>query len=125
MSTQAELSEAVRSILRALAELSAAQAALDQNPKQTTAHATIDFRCERRPAMVVLRNISLLAMKSWPQEKFPPNRREGPHEDYRKNEAGATKSHGRSMRAADRGNNAHVSLEMGLRNQAHSSFDDA
>jgi hypothetical protein len=37
MSTQAELSEAVRSILRALAELSAAQAALDQNPEQTTA----------------------------------------------------------------------------------------
>ena len=31
------MSEAVRSILQALAELSAAQAALDQNPEQTTA----------------------------------------------------------------------------------------
>ena len=37
VSIQAELSEAVRSILRALAELSAAQAALDQNPEQATA----------------------------------------------------------------------------------------
>ena len=38
MSTQAEqLSEAVRSILRALAELSAAQAELDSNPDQCTA----------------------------------------------------------------------------------------
>ena len=37
MGTQAELSEAVRSILRALAELSAAQAALDQDPEQATA----------------------------------------------------------------------------------------
>ena len=37
MSTQADVSEAVRSILQALAELSAAQAALDQNPEQTTA----------------------------------------------------------------------------------------
>jgi hypothetical protein len=37
MSTQAELLEAVRSILRALAELSAAQAALDQDPEQATA----------------------------------------------------------------------------------------
>jgi hypothetical protein len=37
MSTQAELSEAVRSILRALAKLSAARAALDQDPEQATA----------------------------------------------------------------------------------------
>jgi hypothetical protein len=37
MSTQTELSEAVRSILRALAELSAAQAALDSTPDQSTA----------------------------------------------------------------------------------------
>ena len=37
MSTRAELSEAVRSILQELAELSAAQAALDQSPEQTTA----------------------------------------------------------------------------------------
>ena len=37
MSTHAELSEAVRSILRALAELSAAQAALDRDPEQAAA----------------------------------------------------------------------------------------
>ena len=37
MSTETDLQEAVRAILKALAELSAAQATLDQNPEQTTA----------------------------------------------------------------------------------------
>jgi hypothetical protein len=48
MSNQAELSEAVRSILRALAELSAAQAALDQNPEQATAPRDHYARKDRR-----------------------------------------------------------------------------
>ena len=37
MSTETDLQEAVRAILKALAELSAAQSTLDQNPEQTTA----------------------------------------------------------------------------------------
>jgi hypothetical protein len=37
MSTQTDLQEAVRAILKALAELSAAQAALDHDPEQATA----------------------------------------------------------------------------------------
>ncbi len=37
MNTQAELSEAVRAMLKALAELSTAQAALDRDREQATA----------------------------------------------------------------------------------------